>query len=308
MGAARGRRFSFARPALNDRRSNGAARHFQISRVTGKRNLQAVSRALGRLALDHRKDGDHACACDDHLLCLSLGTCARDAGAAPRSRSASRRVARSWDHVFNRGFISSGVLRRHRSFFSPASVFPGRICSACAYCRGEALFASRHSRQLRSISSWRAGLLLLVIAKDDSLFLPRYAVAWLGANLDGAAILFLFDAIYDRLRSGLRVAGGGFSPRALRLDHLQVYGAHQALRDRAHFYPGDNHHADAGHPDVDRDGAPDVSALRKLHLDCLDHGAPQIEIDRLLIAWTIRFTNISSAYLLSFSGPQSAPF
>src|SRR5207248_4242038 len=85
--------------------SNGAARHFQISRTAGERNFQTVSGAPGGLALDHRKDGDHACACDDYLLCLSLDPRARDAGAAPRSRSASRRAARSWDHGFIRGFI-----------------------------------------------------------------------------------------------------------------------------------------------------------------------------------------------------------
>ena len=61
-------------------------------------------------------------------------------------------------------FISSRVLRRHRSFLSAPSLFFGGICSARAHRRGEALFASRHLRQLRAISAWRAGLLFLVAA------------------------------------------------------------------------------------------------------------------------------------------------
>src|SRR5207248_11710069 len=37
-------------------------------------------------------------------------------------------------HRFNRDFISSGVLRRHRSFLSAVAVFPGGIRFACAHC------------------------------------------------------------------------------------------------------------------------------------------------------------------------------
>src|SRR6266542_4449633 len=64
--------------------SNGAARHLQISRSAGERNFQAVSRALGRLAMDHCEGGDHARGRDDRLLPVSLDTRASTAGAAAR--------------------------------------------------------------------------------------------------------------------------------------------------------------------------------------------------------------------------------
>ena len=119
--------------------------------------------------------------------------------------------------------------------------------------------------------------------------------------MDGAAVLFFCDAVHDRFRSRFRITGGSARPRALRINHVQIHGAHPPLRDRAHFYPGHDHHADAGHPDVDRDGTSDVSPLRKLHLDCVADGAPQIDINRRLIAWTILPTSLFSAHSLSFS-------
>jgi len=75
--------------------------------------------------------------------------------------------------------------------------------------------------------------------------------------------------------SCFRITGRGFSPRAFRIDHLQVHGAHPALRHSAYLYPGDDHHADAGHLDVGCNGTSHVSPLRKLHLDCVVHGTPQ---------------------------------
>jgi len=79
--------------------------------------------------------------------------------------------------------------------------------------------------------------------------------------LDSPTVLFFCDSIHDRFRPRFRIAGRGFGSRALRLGHLQIHGAHAAVRDRAHFYPGYNHYADAGYPDVDRDGTPHVFAL-----------------------------------------------
>jgi len=116
-------------------------------------------------------------------------------------------------------------------------------------------------------------LLFLVIAENDSVFLSRHRVARLGANLDCAAVLFFCDAIHDRFWSRVRTASRGFGARAIRIDYLSIHGAHPAVRCRAHFYPGDDHHADAGHSNVDRDGSSHVFALRKLHLDCVAHGA-----------------------------------
>ena len=195
------------------------------------------------------------------MLRISVDPRARDAGATSRYRSAGWRAPGSWNHGFAGDFISSRVLRRHRSFLSAPSLFFGGIRFARAHSRGEALLASRHFCQLRAISAWRAPRLFLVAAKDNSLFLPRHPVAWLDAYLDRAAVLFFCDAVHDRFRSRFRIAGSGFGSRALRLGHLQIHGAHATVRDRAHFYPGDDHYADAGYPDVDRDGTPDVSAL-----------------------------------------------
>src|SRR4029453_8482644 len=112
-------------------------------------------------------------------------------------------------------------------------------------------------------------LLFLVAAEDDPFFLSRHRVTRLGAHLDGATILFLCDAIYDRLRAGFRITSGSAGAGSIWIDHLQVHGAHTTLRGGADLYSGDDHHADTRYSDLDRDGAPDVSALLKLHLDCM---------------------------------------
>ncbi len=78
------------------------------------------------------------------------------------------------------------------------------------------------------------------------------------------------------------------------------------VRHRPRFYSRHYHHAHARYSDVDRDGASDVSALRKLHLDRMVHAAPQIGIDRQLVAWTIPLTHFLSARLHSSSAPWSA--
>ena len=151
--------------------------------------------------MDHREDGDHARRRDDHLLCLSVGTRACDAGTTARRGSADRCAQSAWHHGLNRDLVSPGVLRRHRYFLSDPPLFSGGIYSARAHHGGEALFAPRHLRELRAISPWRVGLLLLVVAQDDSLLLPRHRVARLDTDVDGAAVLFFCDAIHDRFRS-----------------------------------------------------------------------------------------------------------
>src|SRR5205823_14829116 len=109
-----------------------------------------------------------------------------------------------------------GVLRRHRSFLSAAAVFPGGIRFACAHCSGEALLVSCYFRQLRAVPSWRNGLLFLVAAKNDALFLSRHRESGLGAHLDCATVLFFRHAIYHRLRSRFRIAVGGLGTRSDR--------------------------------------------------------------------------------------------
>ena len=124
------------------------------------------------------------------------------AGAAARCRFANRNAQGARHHRFDRDFVSSGVLRRHRALLSAAALFHCGICSSCAYRSRKALPASSHNSQLRAISSWCIGLLFLVVAQNDSLFLSRHRVARMGAHLDGATILFLRNALYDRLRVG----------------------------------------------------------------------------------------------------------
>src|SRR6266540_2448030 len=122
-------------------------------------------------------------------------------------------------------------------------------------------------------------------------------------------ILFFFrDTLHARLRPGVRIAGGGSGAGPVWINHLQVYGAHPAVCRRPHLYSGDDYYAHAGHSDIGRDGAADVPALRKLHLDCLAHGAPPSKTDRRVIACTIRFTNFSSGGLHLCSARPSARF
>src|SRR5438552_1732286 len=80
----------------------------------------------------------------------------------------------------------------------------------------------------------------------------------------------------------------------LRVMSLLTQAAHSLLCFYLDLSPGDHHHADAGYSDVDRHGAADVSALRKLYLDCMAHGAPPPETDRRLTTCTSRLTNFFS--------------
>jgi hypothetical protein len=107
------------------------------------------------------------------------------------------------------GITDSIVISFHLAFYAGIVVsfpllplFSRPICSARAHRSREAVFVSRDFRQLRAVSSWCFGLLLLVVTKNDPLFLSRHRVARLGAHLDGAAVLFFCDAIHDRVRSG----------------------------------------------------------------------------------------------------------
>jgi Tat protein translocase TatC len=100
-----------------------------------------------------------------------------------------------------------------------------------------------------------------LLPKTILFFLSRHRVARLGTHLDGATILFLCDAIYNRFRVGFRIASGSAGLGSIWFDYLQVHGAHTTLRCRADIYSGDDHHADTRHSDLGRDGAPDVPAL-----------------------------------------------
>jgi leader peptidase (prepilin peptidase) / N-methyltransferase len=233
--------------------------------------------------VDDCEDRNHARCGDDCLLRISRDPGADITGAAARCRIANRNAQSPRHHRFDRDFVSSGVLRRHRALLSAAALFHCGICSSCAYRSRKALPASSHNSQLRAISSWCIRLLFLVVAQNDSLLLSRHRVAWLGAHLDGATILFLCDALHDRLRTGFRIAGGSVGSGSIWIDYLQVHGAHTALRCGADLYSCDNHNAHAGHPDLDRDGASDVPAVRKLHLDCMVNGAPQRTINCRII-------------------------
>jgi leader peptidase (prepilin peptidase)/N-methyltransferase len=233
--------------------------------------------------MDDCEDGNHTRCRDDCLLHISLDSGADIAGAAARCRITNRNAQSPRHHGFDRDFISSGVLRRHRSLLSAAALFHCGICSSCAYRSRKALLASSYNIQLRAVSSWCIRLLFLAVAQNDSLFLPRHRVARLGAHLDGATILFLRNALHDRLRAGFRIAGGSPGAGSIWNDYVQVYGAHTALCRGTDLYSGDNHHAHTRHPDSDRIGAPDVSAVRKLHLDCVVNGAPQRAINCRII-------------------------
>jgi len=226
--------------------------------------------------VDDRKDRNHAGGSDGRLLRIPLDTRASPAGAVAGRRFTNRYAQSARDHRFDRDFISSGVLRRHSSRLSAAPIFCRGICPPRAHGSGETLLVSSYISQLRAISSWGVRLLFLVAAEDDSFFLSRHRVTRVGAHLDRATILFFRNSVHDRLRVGFRIASGGAGPGSIWIDHLQIHGAHTTLRCRADFYSGDDHHADTRHSDLDRDGAPDVPALRKLHLDCMANGAPQV--------------------------------
>src|SRR5439155_9089168 len=161
---------------------------------------------------------------------LSLDSRAGYAGASARGGLGNWDAQGAAHHSFNRALISSSVLRRHGSFLPAVAVFSGGICFACAHCGGETLFVSGDRRQLRAVSSWSVRLLFLAVAENDSVFLSRYREPGMGANLDGVAVLFFRDAVHYWIRSGIRIAGGRAGTGQIRIDHLQIHGAHPAVR------------------------------------------------------------------------------
>ena len=91
------------------------ARHFQISRSAGERNVKPFPGAPGRLAVDDREDRQSRWLAA-MIVCFAFrSTLGADiAGAAARCRIANRNAQGARHHRFDRDFVSSGVLRRHR--------------------------------------------------------------------------------------------------------------------------------------------------------------------------------------------------
>src|SRR5205807_9242953 len=143
--------------------------------------------------------------------------------------------------------------------------------------------------------SGRVRLLFLAAAENDSLFLSRHRESGMGADLDGATVLLIRDAVYPRVRSGVRIAGARSGTGPIWIDHLQIHGAHPAVRCRVDLYPGDHHHTDPRHTDLDSTSAADVCALRELHLGRMAHEVPRVEASCLLMAAMKQITNTCSA-------------
>src|SRR5437879_11929927 len=112
----------------------------------------------------------------------------------------------------------------------------------------------------------------------------------MGADLDGATVLLIRDAVYPRVRSGVRIAGGRSGTGPIWIDHLQIHGAHPAVRCRVDLYPRDHHHPDPRHSDFYRTGAADASASRELHLHRMPYGEPPVETDWSLLSSLFRIT------------------
>src|ERR1051325_1075515 len=223
-------------------RTNGATRHIPFSRAAGERDLETVSRASRRPALDDRENGDHARDRDGLLFRVPLRARARDAGAASRYRSKDWRAARPWHYRFDRDLVSSRVLCRDCHFLSAAALFCRRICVACADRDRETFYFSGDQRHLFALSSWGVGLLFLAVAEGDPLLLSRHGVAGLDPDMDGAAVLFFCDAVHDRLWPRLRTAGRRLGAGAFWAGHLPVHGAHPTVGDRAHLHSRDAVH------------------------------------------------------------------
>src|SRR5262245_36230376 len=153
--------------------------------------------------MDHREDGSHAGCGDDRLFRVSRDTGARYPGAAQPSRITSRNPQSAWHHRFHRHLVSSRLLRWYRSFLSAAAVFSRGIRPASAHRHREAFSFSSDRGKLRALSPGRVGLLFLVAAENDSFFLSRHSIARLGADVDGATVLLVCDAIHDWIWSGV---------------------------------------------------------------------------------------------------------
>ena len=149
----------------------------------------------------------------------------------------------------------------------------GAIRSARADRGRKEISSACDRRELRTFSRGRAFLLLLAPAQNDSVLLSRHGFTRLDTQLDGPGILRVRNSVYPGIWSGFRVACGGTRARAFWTGHLSIYGSDSALRDRANFHSRDDHYADAGYSDLDRNEPADVPALRELHLDRMVHAA-----------------------------------
>ena len=166
-------------------------------------NVKAVSRTSRGPAVDGRENGDRSSPGDDGVFRLSFNARASHAGATPRSRSTSGRTQSARHYRFVCNFVSSRVLRRHRRFVSIAPVFYRAIRSSRADRSRETFFISSNPRELWPLSAGRTRLLFLVASENDSLLFPRHPIAGMGADLDGAAILFFRNEIRSRFRTGI---------------------------------------------------------------------------------------------------------
>ena len=197
------------------------------------------------------------------VICFAFPLGARSHHAAAACTRLIRRSAPCgpWASPIRLRFPFVSPSMRASSVVSAPALFPRGIRSAGADGDGKTVCSARDLRQLRSLSYRCARLLLLASAEDHSLLFSRHGIARLDGRLDGAGILFLRDAVHDRLRARLRVAGGGARAGAFRACHLSVYGADPALCHRPDFHSGHDHYSYARHFHADRDESADVPAL-----------------------------------------------
>jgi len=189
------------------------------------------------------------------LLRVPVTTRAYHAGAIARCRFAGRCAQGAWHHGFNRDFLSSSVyaawLSPFRSFsISSQNLFcPRSLQWRSAFCFPRFSSASRCSFLASSFAT-------------SGCYLKPFSFSFATPNRSAGpppgqcSSIILLRRDSRSFWSCFRITGRGFSPRAFRIDHLQVHGAHPALRHSAYLYPGDDHHADAGHLDVGCNGLP----------------------------------------------------
>ena len=106
------------------------------------------------------------------------------------------------------GITDSFVISFHLAFYAGIVVsfpllFYRAIRSSRADRSRETFFISSNPRELWPLSAGRTRLLFLVASENDSLLFPRHPIAGMGADLDGAAILFFRNEIRSRFRIGV---------------------------------------------------------------------------------------------------------
>src|SRR5438445_724625 len=89
----------------------------------------------------------------------------------------------------------------------------------------------------------------------------RWTIVKMAITLAVAMIVcFAFRSTLVRiLQAPLRDVGSGAG--SIWFNYLRVHGTYAAVCSSADLCPGDHHHAHARYPDLDRNGAADVSAL-----------------------------------------------